>query len=116
MLEVPGVLSIPAQELLLLGTFPGACPPWLGRQTYVPQPSGSSLLLSAPCLASTTIPESGKFLNAKITWKGFHERKRKKKNYLSSPFAEAKLLSASRRCFLFVFGQFCRFISLPLLG
>lgn len=115
LLEVPGVLRIPAQELLLLRAFPGAYPQWLGRQTCVPQPSGSSLLLSVPFLASTAIPESVKFLNAKITPKGFHERK-KKKRALSSPFAESKLLSASRRCFLFAFGQFSRFFSLSLLG
>lgn len=56
------------------------------------------------------IPECKDYME-RISWK-----KKKKKNYLSSPFAEAKLFSASRRCFLFVFGQFCRFISLPLLG
>lgn len=114
LLEVPGVLRIPAQELLLLRAFPGAYPQWLGRQTCVPQPSGSSLLLSVPFLASTAIPESGKFLNTKITPTEFHERK--KKRSLSSPFAESKLLSASRRCFLFAFGQFSRFFFLLLLG
>lgn len=71
-LEVPGVLSIPAQDLLLLRALPGVYPSWLDRQTYVPQLSGSSLLLSAPCLAPRAIPESGKFLNAKITQKEFH--------------------------------------------
>lgn len=67
--------------------IPGAYPPRLGMPTCLPWSCGSSLLLSAPHLAATAIPESGKFLNAKITPKGFMKEREKKNNQptLSSP-------------------------------
>jgi len=89
-LEVPGGSKHPSLGLAGSRGETGATPailgaylPWLGMLTCLLLSCGSSMLLSAPCVAVTTMLESGKFLSAKITPKGFYERKIKKKSELS---------------------------------